>query len=544
MATLAEVWAALFPAALAPTAPTPEQLAREVAWVRVLKARVPAFDALDAGDLAIVPASVLAVVAPDRAESTVLAEALAMAGVAAVVLIDPERPPGTPLDLLQEALAAAGIATFRVVRSDPILLERAVIGYLVNRRAELEHQAAQLEATLEELALGDADLPALVAAIAGFLGRAVALEAASGHVVAAHAPPEAPGAPAAVAAYLGGTRTAALRVPLPGAATAEEAATDEAGGQAGAGQAAAAAETPAGPRAGGDKTQPAGPSTDSAAARSRRPGRPGGRLVILGRRPATELERVVGTRIARLLALELARDEAVRRAADQSRRGEQLPAAGPPWVVLMARQIHPGRATSTAQREEQRTRLRMLAPVRRLAFRGDAESLELRLVVALTPADPAGTELAGQAAALLGRVVAVSRPFEDPLGRPVAEAEARATLEAAESLADPPAVAQADRLAAYRLLTVLHALPDGQRHARALLGPLLVGSPEAQRERLATVRAVLEHPGFSEAAASLGVHRNTIAYRIHRIEQLSGWRLADPEMRIPLLVALELVQLD
>ena len=60
----ADVWAALFPAALPASAPAAEQLSREVAWVRVLKARVPAFDALDAGDLVIVPATVLAVVAP------------------------------------------------------------------------------------------------------------------------------------------------------------------------------------------------------------------------------------------------------------------------------------------------------------------------------------------------------------------------------------------------------------------------------------------------------------------------------------------------
>ena len=37
---------------------------REVGWVRVLKSRVPAFDALEAGDLAIIPGPALAVVAP------------------------------------------------------------------------------------------------------------------------------------------------------------------------------------------------------------------------------------------------------------------------------------------------------------------------------------------------------------------------------------------------------------------------------------------------------------------------------------------------
>src|SRR5690242_17765257 len=50
VATFGDLWAAILPAAL-PVAPlTAAQLDREVGWVRVLKPRVPAFDALDPGD--------------------------------------------------------------------------------------------------------------------------------------------------------------------------------------------------------------------------------------------------------------------------------------------------------------------------------------------------------------------------------------------------------------------------------------------------------------------------------------------------------------
>ena len=38
-----------------------------IAWIRVMRARVPAFDALEPGDLAIVPAAALAVVEIGRA---------------------------------------------------------------------------------------------------------------------------------------------------------------------------------------------------------------------------------------------------------------------------------------------------------------------------------------------------------------------------------------------------------------------------------------------------------------------------------------------
>jgi purine catabolism regulator len=170
--------------------------------------------------------------------------------------------------------------------------------------------------------------------------------------------------------------------------------------------------------------------------------------------------------------------------------------------------------------------------------------VELRIVAAIDESDTDGSAIGARIGELLGRIVAVSRPFDGNAGRSAAEADARATLEAVEALADPPAVARAERLPAYRLLGNLHNLPDGPRQARALLAPLLRGRPDVRRERLATLRAVLDQPGLAEAAATLGVHRNTVAYRVRRIEESTGWRLADPELRLPLALALRLVQDD
>jgi purine catabolism regulator len=158
--------------------------------------------------------------------------------------------------------------------------------------------------------------------------------------------------------------------------------------------------------------------------------------------------------------------------------------------------------------------------------------------------DPEGLAIATQLARFLGRTVSVSRAFSGVADRPAAEAEARATLEAAELLPTPPLVARASRLPMYRLLGGLHNLPDGERLSAALLEPLLAGRPDVRREHLATLRAILDHGGVNEAASALGVHRNTIAYRLRRIETLTGWRLADPEVRLPLAVALKLVHED
>ncbi len=506
MASLADLWASLFPTAL-PVAPLAADAGqREVGWVRVLKARVPAFESLDPGDLAILPTGALAAVAPGPVDSTALAAGFVRADVAALLLIDAEADAAGPApDAFAAEAAASGLPVLRVAGIDPATLERSAIGFLVNRRAELDRQASLMEARLEALALEGSDLVGLVGAIGVGLGRAVALEGRRGDALAVHAPPNVPDAAAAVGAYLARPRSVALRLALPAA--------------------------PVGPSRGGSGTGRSGGGARSS-----------GSLALLGDRPVSELERVVGERIAVLLALELARDESVHRARDIVRRGDSLPASGPPWVVLLADQAPPSADVSIDQREELRRELRLLAPARRVILRGDATSLELRAVLAAGDDDPGGLALAERIGRFLGRTVAVSRPFSDPGDRPPAEAEARSTLEAARAVGERIGVARADRLAAYRLLGALHNLPDGLRQARALLEPLLGGRADVRAERLATLRAILDQPGSAEAAAALGIHRNTVAYRVRRMEATSGWSLDEPDLLLALAVAVRLVQ--
>ncbi len=535
MATLEDLRAAVVPnarwLAAGPDRAPSTATSLELAWVRLMRAAVPAFDALERGDLAIVPRAALDLVAADAEGGGVasLVRRCVEARVGGIVLVaEPQRgraaAGGPEVDALVAGASAAGLPVLDAGAGDAVAIERSAIGFLVNHRAEIERQATLLETRLEQVALGGGGPAGLAGAIAAFLGRAVAIEGRGGASLAVHAPPDVPAAVAAVAAYHRRRRSAArIALPIPGD-----------------------------------------------------PGASSGALALLGEQPPSELERVATARIAGLLALELARDEALGRAVEIARR-EPLPADGPPWVVIVARQAPAGaevegavedlgaaparppgrRAPDGAEaerreavrreilrREAVRREVRELAPARRLSLRGDVQSIELRIVAALDPSDADGTAVAARLGGLLGRIVAVSRPFDTNGGRSSAEADARATLEAVEALADPPAVARAERLPAYRLLGSLHNLPDGARQARALLGPLLRGRPDVRRERLATLRAVLEQPGMAEAAAALGVHRNTVAYRVRRIEEATGWRLADPELRLPLALALRLVQDD
>jgi PucR-like helix-turn-helix protein len=472
---------------------------RPIAWVRVMRGRVPAFDALEPGDLVIAPASALAVVAPGPAELDALVAALAAVPASGIVLTEGEDGDGAgsgsaSLERAAAAFASAGIDAIRVRRTDIDALERSVVGFIVGRGAELERQASLLEAELRRRALEGGGVAGLVATVSAFLGRALALEVGKGAPIVVHAPAEAPGAAAEAARYEarapGRAGAVALRVELPSAAGA----------------------------AGG--------------------------LLVLGTEPASELARLTLPRVAGLVALELARDAAVSGAVDRARRAEPMPAAGPPWVVILARQREPGgeddTATARDAREAARRAIRLLAPARRMNLRGDADSLEIRAVAAGDAGEAAA--LAERVGELLGRPVAISRPFSAPADRPAAEGEARATLEAALALDRQPRLARADRLAMYRMLGAMHKLPDGRDLALGVLAPLLDARPDVRRERVETLRAVLGHGGVSEAAAALGVHRNTVAYRLRRIEAATGWQLADPELRLPLAAALEFMQ--
>jgi hypothetical protein len=96
MAPLHEILTTLLPDAESIGAPVPaDDDARGVGWVRVLRARVPALDVLEANDLVIVPASSLAVVAPGPADLVDLAQTLARSGASGLLLVPAPAATGT-----------------------------------------------------------------------------------------------------------------------------------------------------------------------------------------------------------------------------------------------------------------------------------------------------------------------------------------------------------------------------------------------------------------------------------------------------------------
>ena len=255
------------------------------------------------------------------------------------------------------------------------------------------------------------------------MGRAVALEGTAGEVLAVHAPPRPPTAARAAARYLADPRAVALRAPLAGTTA----------------------------------------------------------LVLLGPEPVTELERTIARRVGPLLALALGH------VAPAAARPPRPPPGGVPrGRPAMGRADGPpgriGRGRQRARRERRCGHASVGWPGRATCSSAATPTASScgwwrprRRTI------PLALRLAERVATVAGRLVAVSQPFAAPEARAVAEADARATLDAASALPPPSGrperlVVRADRQAAYRLLSNLHNLPDGYTQAQRLLAPAARGS--------------------------------------------------------------------
>ncbi|KOT27548.1 hypothetical protein ADK41_36545 [Streptomyces caelestis] len=182
------------------------------------------------------------------------------------------------------------------------------------------------------------------------------------------------------------------------------------------------------------------------------------------------------------------------------------------------------------------------------AFLGDGLSLalllRLRSTDVLAPATTAASRLLERAGASgpgsrggppVAAGIAVPRAGLAELGAAWAEASAAARAALAEPRLGP--VAPWASIGPYRLLT---ALPRGAARD-PVVGPLL--SP-AHAELARTAEVYLDRAGQAgRTAAELGVHRQTLYYRLSRIEQLTGLDLDDGEDRLLLHMALKAARL-
>lgn len=166
--------------------------------------------------------------------------------------------------------------------------------------------------------------------------------------------------------------------------------------------------------------------------------------------------------------------------------------------------------------------------------------LRLRSPDVLTPATAAASRLleragpsrpGGRGGSAVAAGIAAPRAGLAELGAAWREASASARAALAEPRLGP--VAQWASIGPFRLLT---ALPPEAAHD-PVAGPLLA---PAQAELARTAEVYLDRAGQAgRTAAELGIHRQTLYYRLSRIEQLTGLDLDDGEDRLLLHMALK-----
>lgn len=127
----------------------------------------------------------------------------------------------------------------------------------------------------------------------------------------------------------------------------------------------------------------------------------------------------------------------------------------------------------------------------------------------------------------------VADPVRGLTALPAAWEQAVAAARAAVAQPRLGPVAQWSAIGPYRLLAALAADPVDDPAVRVLLAP-------AHRELARTAEVFLDCAGQAgRAAAALGVHRQTLYYRLGRVEQLTGLDLDEGEDRLLLHMALK-----
>ncbi|GHA91612.1 transcriptional regulator [Streptomyces thermoviolaceus subsp. thermoviolaceus] len=161
--------------------------------------------------------------------------------------------------------------------------------------------------------------------------------------------------------------------------------------------------------------------------------------------------------------------------------------------------------------------------------------IRLRSTDAAAPATSAAARLLERAGGAAAAGIAAGCRGLAGLGTAWAQASAAARAALAEPRLGP--VAQWAHIGPYRLLT---ALPP--RTAQdPVVGPLLA---PAHRELARTAEVYLDCAGQAgRTAAELGIHRQTLYYRLSRVEQLTGLDLDEGEDRLLLHMALKAARL-
>jgi purine catabolism regulator len=529
-ATVHDVWAGALPPGTQLVGGQ-RGLDREVRWVVTLRPRPPGLVGLKGGELVLVSADTLHAL-DDRLTLARAVDQLAQAGVAAVA-------------------ARGGIDTSAMARADalgfPLLsiptdaslsqTEQEALRLLADRQAETAELTRQVQQQLTELLIAGHGLPAIVDRLAVLTRRAVAVEDSTGVRQLSGAAVSLPDR-AQVMDALERTRPRLLawidgrRVP--------------------------AADPP---------TQRFRLELDGIGRIVAPIAADDGALAFLSLiAPHESLGRVdalSASQGATVCALVLARERAVVQAEDRLRRDvvtDLLSGAFTSDSALLERAERLGfnltvphlpislRVSSEPPAAAPRAHDVVSALVREIGRLGVSAPVgvlgdTIGLAYPLDGAEPAvvAARVHRLAAQVSGRVVSVGvgRAGVGPAAIAQGYREADRALVIARRLFAPGTLTFFQNLGVHRLLLALDGHPELGAFYEETLAAIDQYDRSNRSELLPTLEAFFAADNsLAETAARLHLHRNTVAYRLRRIEQISGHQLSDPETRLALHLGL------
>jgi GAF domain-containing protein len=272
-------------------------------------------------------------------------------------------------------------------------------------------------------------------------------------------------------------------------------------------------------------------------------------LELSKERSAAEVERRLrGDLVEEVLAGGLEPDEAERIARQAERLGHRVPHRA--WVLVLESDDDASEAALAAPGRQDSLDA-ALSGVIRSRMPAALTLVRSSSAVFLVPDDVAPDLVAAEK--LAAQVLAAAAPVMKPgsasvgvgnLATSVAElarshVEARQSLRLTRRAGGRGHVTSYRSLGAFRLLLEVQSPEALRRYVDELLGPLLEYAQSRDTPLLETLEALSSARWVRRAAArQLGIHINSMTYRVERIESLTGLSLDDPETRVAISIAL------
>lgn len=498
-------------------------LERRVEWATPLRTRPPAFEAIKGGELALVPVAAIRQLDERLGLDDVMNSLAEKGGVAVAILGDAPTA----------ALAVAERRHMPLLRlpdgAHVADVQQAVVRFVVEQRTLLHERSQVLQTELMQLALGGAGSDAIIARLAELTGHAAAwqdgserLRSLSGEV------------PEAVRTALD-TRGELQRWLAGRPVTAADPPVDE-------------FDLPRG------RMRLAAPI----------PGRDGvlGFVSLIGQRGALgQLERLAVNRAASACSIELDRERAVLRARDdiegelvvalvegaygsdagaiERARRLEFDLSGSSVVVVVRSN---GTAIETTAAAARRVVTRYAPGAMVTTHQGSVcvvaaiDGERLATMAMVLHGDCAGTTTEGAA-------VGIGRHRRGPSGVRQSYREAEQALRIGARLRPPRRVAAFADLGLHRLLVAMTQHPELDDFYRETAGPLIDYDRRSHTDLMRTLDAFFRcNASPTETAQVLHLHRNTVLYRLRRIEEIGALRLDDPQTRLNLHLCLRIME--